>query len=83
MSEPPMRGSPESTGSTAAVATCKSFALQYADERYSNHRWATQEEAVRALRRRREVGSAVVWLSAGGVPKLWVAHWTETGTVSS
>lgn len=41
--------------------------------------YQTEEKATRALARRKEVGSAVVWYNDAGVAKLWCGYWTAHG----
>lgn len=41
--------------------------------------YGDEVRAERALRRRKQVGTAVIWTNAGGVPKVWCSHWGEAG----
>lgn len=55
------------------------FTVQYSNGDYSTRRYQTEGKATAALARRKEIGSAVVWLDDTGKPKVWYGYWTSHG----
>ena len=51
------------------------YAIQRADLTYASKRYHTEAQATRALARRKEEDSAVVWCNDAGEPKMWVTYW--------
>jgi len=55
------------------------YRLHKADNTPTRAYYATEEKATRALVRRKEIGSSVVWYKYADTPKTWCVWWTLHG----